>query len=376
MINVFQPTLGEAELAAVGEVFASGWVGRGPRTKAFIDAFGSHIGVAPEHLVSVTSCTEGLFLAMEALGVGPGDEVVLPAVSFVGAANAIAARGATPVFCDVDPRSLNPAVDDVERRTGPRTRAVLVLHYGGSPGGIAEIAAFCRERGVALVEDAACSVASAVGGTACGTFGDIGVWSFDPMKIVVGGDGGMMHVPDPALRAAITTRVNIGMSQESGMASAAAGGRWWEFDVRAFGRRSFGNDVLAAIAQVQLSRLPEFLARRSEIAKRYDHEFADLDGVLCPPPLPDGHRSSHYLYWLQLAPERRDALAARLFELGIYTTFRYLPLHRMPVYGSVSSLPGAESAADRTLCLPLHQGLDDDEVGAVVDGVRSVLGGV
>lgn len=374
MINVFQPTLGEAELAAVGEVFASGWVGRGPRTKAFTEAFGDHIGADPASLVSITSCTEGLFLAMEVLGVGAGDEVVLPTISFVGAANAVAARGARPVFCDVDPRSLNPSVEDVARCMTNRTRAVLVLHYGGSPGDIAAIAEFCRDRGVALVEDAANAVASAVGTTACGTFGDIGVWSFDAMKIVVGGDGGMMHVRDPDLAAAVTTRINIGMSQESGLAGAASGGRWWEFDVREFGRRSISNDVLSAIALVQLGRLPEFLARRAEVAERYDHEFTDLDGVLRPPALPDGHRSSHYLYWVQLEPERRDALAARLFELGIYTTFRYLPLHRLPAYGSECSLPHAEAAAARTLCLPLHQGLDDAEVAAVVDGVRSTVG--
>lgn len=375
MINVFQPTLGEAELAAVREVFSSGWIGRGPRTKAFEEAFGTHLGVEPQHLVSTNSCTEGLFLAMELLDIGAGDEVVLPAVSFVGAGNAIAARGARPVFCDVDPRTLNPAVDDIASSLTPRTKAVLVLHYGGAPGAIADIAALCRDRGVALVEDSACSVASAVDDRMCGTFGDIGVWSFDPMKIVVGGDGGMMYVRDPDLAARATSRVNLGMSQESGLANAAGGGRWWDFDVEQFGRRSISNDILAAIATVQLGRLPDFLTRRAEVAKRYDHAFADLGAMLCPPPLPSGHRSSHYLYWVQLRPEVRDTLAASLLESGIYTTFRYLPLHRLPAYGWTTPLPNAEAAADRTLCLPLHQGLDDADVAAVVKGVWSVVDG-
>ena len=189
MINVFQPTLGDPELEAVREVFASNWVGKGSRTVDFEAAFAAHLGVPADRIVSTNSCTEATFLALSLLGIGPGHEVVLPTVSWVGVANAIAAHGATPVFCDVDPRTLNPTVDHVAERIGPATRAVVILHYGGRPGDVEAIAELCRDRGIYLVEDAANAQASWVGDTACGTFGDIGVWSFDHGKIAVAVDG-------------------------------------------------------------------------------------------------------------------------------------------------------------------------------------------
>ncbi|WP_198532779.1 DegT/DnrJ/EryC1/StrS family aminotransferase [Carbonactinospora thermoautotrophica] len=374
MINVFQPALGDQELAAVREVFESGWIGRGERTRAFEEAFAKHLGVGGDHVTSLNSCTEALFLAMELLEVGPGCDVVLPTVSWVGAANAVAARGARPVFCDVDPRTLNATADDVVAALTPRTRAVIVLHYGGYPGEVAAIAEVCRERGIALVEDAACAVASRVDGEACGTFGDIGVWSFDAMKIVVAGDGGMLYARDPVLVARATKLAYLGLEQVSGFDSARRGAyRWWEIDVSSFSRRSITNDLAAAIGHVQLGRLGEFVSRRRAIAEHYDRELADVPGLHCPPPLPAGHESSYYLYWVQLDGGIRDAVARRLYERGIYTTFRYPLLHRVPAYRAGSPLPRAEWAAQATLCIPLHQGLDDGAVERVVTELRAAV---
>ncbi|MCI0688662.1 MAG: DegT/DnrJ/EryC1/StrS family aminotransferase, partial [Sporichthyaceae bacterium] len=138
MINIFQPSLGELELAAVRQVFTSNWLGRGARVAEFERAFAHHLGVGPHLLTSTNSCTEATFLAMELADIGPGAEVVLPTISFVGGANAVAARGARPVFCDVGSRTLNPSVTDVEAALTPRTKAVLLLHYGGYPGDVAQ----------------------------------------------------------------------------------------------------------------------------------------------------------------------------------------------------------------------------------------------
>jgi aminotransferase len=375
MINVFQPTLGDEELDAVREVYRSAWIGRGPRTKEFEREFAEHLGSGPEHVTAVNSCTEGLFMAMSLLDVKEDSEVVLPTISFVGAANAIAAQGARPVFCDVDPHSLNPTVDDVERRITSRTRAVMVLHYGGHPGSVADIAQLCRSRGIALVEDTACGVASSVDGTACGTLGDIGVWSFDAMKILVTGDGGMIWCRDPSLTTLAGKIGYLGMEQGSGFAAAAGGSsqRWWEFDVSSFSRRSILNDVTAAVGSVQLRRLPSFVASRAAVAARYDSAFASLGALRRPPDLPDGHRSSHLFYWIQLPPGCRDAVARRLYDRGVYTTFRYLPLHLLPIYAAGERLPGAEDAAERTLCIPMHQGLDDAAVDTVIAEVTDAV---
>ncbi|WP_119728826.1 DegT/DnrJ/EryC1/StrS family aminotransferase [Thermomonospora amylolytica] len=384
MINVVQPSLGERELAAVREVFESNWVGRGPRTGAFEEAFARHLGVGREHVTATNSCSSATFIAFELLGVGPGDEVVLPTVSFVAAGNAIAGRGARPVFCDVDEATLNPTVADVEAVLTERTKAVVVLHYGGHPGAVAEIAELCRDRGIHLVEDAALAIASTVHGRACGTFGDMGLWSFDHAKIVVTVDGGMLYVRDPELAARAPKVAYLGLEQRAPGRSGSTGHfhsgydqalrsrtRWWDYDVVSFTGRSTTNDVLSAIGLVQLSRLEEFVARRREVARAYDEGLADVAGLRLPPPLPAGHTSSYFMYWVQFENDIRDQVARDLFERGIYTTFRYPLMHQVGAYGSDAVLPRAEAAADRTLLLPIHQSLSDADVDRVITEVRA-----
>ncbi|MCH0542314.1 DegT/DnrJ/EryC1/StrS family aminotransferase [Streptomyces sp. MUM 203J] len=374
MINLFQPNVGEEELAAVAEVFDSRWLGHGPRTKAFEAAFAEHVGVDPEQVVFINSGTAGLFLALEALDLAEGDEVVLPSLSFVAAANAIGSTGARAVFCDVDARTLNPTAEDVERALTPRTKAVIVLHYGGYPGDIVRISELCRARGVALVEDAACSPASRVDGKAVGTFGDLAMWSFDAMKVMVTGDGGMLYVRDRDRAARARRLAYHGLAQPSGFGYAKVSHRWWELDVPEIGRRVIGNDLTAAIGSVQLRRLPGLVARRKEIVDLYDRELAGLDAVRTPPPLPGGHDSSYYFYWVQMSPEIRDEVASELYAAGIYTTFRYAPLHKVPAYQAEDQvLPASDRASGETLCLPLHPGLTDEDVRTVAAALRKAV---
>ncbi|MGV9693210.1 DegT/DnrJ/EryC1/StrS family aminotransferase [Streptomyces sp. NPDC003444] len=374
MINLFQPSVGQEELAAVAEVFDSRWLGHGPRTKAFEAGFAEHLGVTPEQVIFINSGTAGLFLALETLDLAEGDEVVLPSLSFVAAANAVVAAGARPVFCDVDARTLNPTADDVRRALTPRTRAVIVLHYGGYPGDVTGIADLCRERGVALIEDAACSPASRVRGQAVGTFGDLAMWSFDAMKVMVTGDGGMLYVKDPEQAARARRLAYHGLAQPSGFGYAKVSHRWWELDVPEVGRRVIGNDLTAAIGSVQLRRLPELVARRREIVELYDRELAGLEGVRTPPPLPEGHESSYYFYWVQMSPDIRDRVASDLYAAGIYTTFRYAPLHKVAAYASTGLvLPQSDRASGETLCLPLHPGLGDADVVAVAAALRKAV---
>ncbi|MDI3408192.1 DegT/DnrJ/EryC1/StrS family aminotransferase [Streptomyces cavernicola] len=373
MINLFQPQVGAEELDAVNAVFGDRWLGHGPRTKAFEEEFATHLGVAPEHVVFVNSGTAGLFLAVEALDLEPGDEVVLPSLSFLAAANAVLAAGAKPVFCDADRRTLNPTLEDIEAAVTERTKAVVVLHYGGYPGDVVRIAERCRERGIALIEDAACAVASRVDGRPVGTFGDFAMWSFDAMKVLVTGDGGMIYVRDPEQAARVRRLAYHGLAQPSGFGYAKVSARWWELDIPEPGRRVIGNDLTAAIGSVQLRRLPELVGRRKELVALYDRELADTEGLLTPPPLPDGHDSTHYFYWIQVDPQVRDQLASDLYGDGIYTTFRYAPLHRVPAYGSDAHLTASDWAAERTLCLPLHPGLSDADVLTVVASLRKSL---
>jgi aminotransferase len=377
MINVFQPNVGDEELKAIAEVFESAWLGHGPRVDTFEHEFAEHLGVNPEQVLFLNSATSGLFLATELLRLGPGDEVVLPTVSFVANANAIVATGARPVFCDVDARTLNPSVADIEAVATPRTKAVMVLHYGGHPGDIAGIAAWCRAREVALIEDAACAVASSVHGTACGTFGDIGVWSFDSRKVITTGDGGLVYLRDPDLVRQARRLAYHGQDSRSAFSVAATAQRpsrrWWEQSIHAIGRRLIGNDLTAALGSVQLRRLPGFLERRSSLTATYDRLLAGAEGIRRPPRPPTGHVTSHYFYWVQLDPALRDGVAEDLLARGIYTSFRYVPLHGVPLYRSDARLPSADEAAATTLLLPLHPGLTNADVEHVVRELRAAV---
>jgi aminotransferase len=374
MISLFQPQLGEQELEAIAEVVASKWIGHGPRTTAFEAAFAEHLGVDPAGVVFLASGSASLFLAIESLDLEPGDEVVLPSISFISAANAIVSCGARPVFCDVGARTLNPSLEDVARAITVKTKAVVILHYGGYPGDVTRIATYCRERGIELLEDSACSVASKVDGKVCGTFGDSAIWSFDAMKVLTTGDGGMLWVRDLARAQRIRRLAYHGLAQLSGFSGAkAVRQQWWKLDVQEPGRRVIGNDLTAAIGTVQLRRLGEMIARRKQIVDLYDRELAGIDDLLLPPSLPPGHESSYYFYWIQLPEGIRDDVAADLFAAGIYTTFRYEPLHNVPLYGFEGDLPNTDALATRTLCLPLHPGLDDADVQAVVSQLRKAI---
>jgi aminotransferase len=376
MINMFQPQVGAEELEAISEVFDSNWLGYGPRTKAFEKDFADHLGVPAETMLFINSATSGLHLAMELLDIGPGDDVVLPSVSFPANGHCVAASGARPVFCDVRPRTLNPTVDDIADALTPRTKAVTVLHYGGQPGDIVGISALCKERGIPLIEDAACAVGSSVGGKACGTFGDIGIWSFDSRKIITTGDGGMIYVRDAALARRAHRLAYHGLDDRGAFAAMAnEPRRWWDQTIHEIGRRLIGNDLTAAIGRVQLRRLPGFIERRGAIMAEYDRLLADTEGIVRPPQLPAGHVSTNYFYWVQLDASLRDGVAEDLLRGGIYTTYRYPPLHKVPLFGSDVDLPGTDEAEATTLLLPLHQALTDADVRRVARNLITAIEG-
>lgn len=368
MIHLFQPTLGREELDAVSKVFESNWVGKGAITDQFEDDFAAHLGVDTVLVRSVNTCTEGLFQSMVLLGIGSGDEVIVPTISHVSAANAVASSGAKVIFCDVDKRTLNATASFIERKITAKTKAVIIVHYGGLPCEMSDICQLLQQKPIALIEDSACSVASRYAGKACGTFGDIGAWSFDSMKIAVTGDGGMMYFRTADLSQRFEELIGLGVSPPSGFASPKRE-RWWEFEISTYGRRATMNDVASAIGVTQLKKLPDMITRRQEIHSYYDRELADLTWLRLPPGVPDNMVSSYYLYWIQTAPEIRDRLAVCLRNNDIYTTFRYYPLHSVKYYGTTDRLESAEEAAQATLCIPNHQSLSNEDLGKIVEHI-------
>ena len=369
MINVFQPSLGKEELDALEKVFESNWIGKGKIVIEFEEKYAEHIKSSKDLVLSTNCCSEGLFSSMPLLDIQPGDEVILPTISFVGAANAICAHGAKMVFCDVDPRTLNARAEDIEKVITPRTKALLLLHYGGIPCEMDEIMALCREHNIKVIEDAAAGVCSFYKGKAVGTIGDMGMWSFDAMKILVCGDGAMLHFNTPELRNKADRWLYFGLEAKSGYSNTVAQ-KWWEFDISSFGHRAIMNNITAAIGLEQLKKLPAYMERRAQVHKFYDENLKQFSWLELPPVLPDYVETSYYLYHIQVKNGMRDKFARFLRENGVYTTYRYFPLHRVPGYGVTGYFPNADYAADNTLNIPIHQSLTDDDLNFIVDKVR------
>jgi aminotransferase len=365
MINVFQPTLEEDELDAVRRVFESNWIGRGKKVLEFEAAWAKHIDTRPNHIVSTTCATEALIQAVALAGVFPGDEVVIPTVHFIGALNAILLNNGTPVFCDVDERTLNATPEQVLGKVTKHTKAVILLNYGGVPCDIARIRDWLPDS-VEIIEDAACSPASLWQGKPPAHWADYSCYSLDAMKIITSGDGGILYCRNSSDTQLSRKLLYLGMDTVSGF-NNNRDTRWWEFTTRIAGRRAIMNDITAAIGLVQLGKLAYFVDRRKVITEIYNEQLAGIDGLLLPPPIPAQAVSSYYLYWVQTA--RRDELAKYLRDNGIYTTFRYYPLHLATKNGG--RYPGAERAANFTLNLPLHQGLSGGDVELVCDKVRA-----
>lgn len=368
MINVFQPSLGKEELDRIEQVFKSNWLGKGKVNDEFVNGFAAHIDTDPAHLFTSNCCSEGLFSSMYAFDIGEGDEVIMPTISFVGAGNAVLHSGAKLVLCDVDKRTLNATAAEIEKKITSRTKAIMMIHFGGVPCEMDEIMQLAESRGLKVIEDSACSVASTYKGKACGTFGDMGMWSFDAMKILVCGDGSCLYFKDAELKERMEKWLYFGLESKSGY-SNSVDRKWWEYDVSSYGHRAIMNDITAAMACEQLKKLPTFIARRKQIHELYNSMLKDLEWLSIPDELPEYCTSSYYFYHIQLNNDHRDLLAKFLRENDIYTTFRYFPLHRVKHYGIEGSFLNADYAADHTLCLPLHQSLSNEQVVYIAEKI-------
>ncbi len=369
MINVYQPSLGKEELDRISQVFESNWIGKGKLVSEFESKYAEMLGTDTKHVLSTNCCTEGLFSSMHLCDIKPGDEVILPTISFVGAANSILANGSEMVLCDVDPRTLNARAEDIEKVITDKTKAILLLHFGGIPCEMDEIMELANSRNIKVIEDCAAGVCSSYKGRALGTMGDMGMWSFDAMKILVCGDGAMLYFKDEEVRNRAEKWLYFGLETKSGYENSVAQ-KWWEFDISCYGHRAIMNDVTAAMALEQFKKLPMFMEKRKAVHEFYNDNLKELSWIELPPELPDYVKSSYYFYHIQIKNGKRDELATYLRERGIYTTYRYFPIHRVKGYNATGNYPNADFATDNTLCLPIHQSLSDDDKQQIVDKIK------
>jgi dTDP-4-amino-4,6-dideoxygalactose transaminase len=358
---------------AVDEVITSGWWSMGPKVLEFEEAFAELCSV--RHALAVANGTAALHLALLAAGCGPGDEVVLPSLNFVAAANAIAHTGATPIFCDIGgPADLNLDPADLEAALGPRTKAVVVLHYGGFPCDMQAVGELAEERGFLVIEDAAHAPGATWQGRPCGALGLVGCFSFFSNKNLPIGEGGMIVTDDDELAERLRLLRSHGMTtltweRHRGHASS--------YDVVAQGFNYRLDELRAAVGLHQLRRLPDENARRGVISARYRERLDGSSGVSIPfGELEEGTSSAHHLAVALLPEGRRDDVRAALAERRIQTSVHYPPIHLFSYYrelGSRRPLPRTEAAAARLVTLPLYAHMEDEQVELVADGVLEAL---
>jgi perosamine synthetase len=368
MIKVSQGCLGGDELAAVGEAFAYGYFGLGARVSAFEEALAAYLDVP--HVVAVNSGTSALHLALDALGVGPGDEVIAPSLTFVACYQAIALTGATPVACDVHPETLLMDVADAERRITARTRAIVPVHYAGSAADLEAIHDLARRHGLHVVEDAAHAFGSTYRGRKVGGTQGVACFSFDSIKTITCTEGGAITCTDEELFHVLRRKRILGVERNGQPGTAASRGPGWRYEVATRGFRYHMSEVNAAIGLVQLARADGFIARRREIARRYDAELVGLPGIR--PLAADYEESAPHIYVIRVGGGRRDDLMSALGADGIETAVSYIPNHLQPLFrenGLV--LPETEAAFDEILTLPLHCALSDADVAMVIERIRT-----
>ena len=358
---------------AAREVLESGWWSMGPRVAELERDFSEFTG-AP-HALAVSNGTAALHLALLAVGCGPGDEVVLPSLNFVAAANTVACTGATPVFCDiVGPHDLNLDPVDLEAAIGPKTKAVIILHYGGYLCDLAAVLEIAERHGVAVIEDAAHAVGALWNDRAAGTIGAVGCFSFFANKNLPVGEGGMVVTSDEKIAERMRLLRSHGMTtltwqRHTGHASS--------YDVVDSGFNYRLDELRSALAIVQLARLPAANAARMGHVRRYRNLLDGVAGVSFPFDESSLEDSSHHLA-VALLPEdvSRDDVRAQLQGERIQTSVHYPPIHRFTFYseaGGRRQLPRTDDIADRILTLPLFPHMHDDDVTLVADALQRAL---
>jgi dTDP-4-amino-4,6-dideoxygalactose transaminase len=366
--------MSEQDVEAVADCLRSGWLTMGPRTQVFEGALASHVGAV--HAIAVSSGTAALHLACRAAGLGPGDEVIVPALTFIASANAALYVGATPVLCDVrGPHDFNIDVGDVARRITPRTRAVIAVHLCGYPADVLGLRELCDEHGLTLIEDCAQAIAARVddSGRQVGTVGQLGAFSFFSKKQLCVGEGGMVTTADEELAERV--RLLRSHAMTSGTWERHRG-RTDTYDVVGLGFNYRIDEPRAALGLSRLARLDGDIAARRSVVRAYRERLAGLPGLELAWDEQAVQRSSHFAFPVLLADRaERDRFRDRLKSDGVQTTW-YPALHSFTACRHLAppgGLPGAEQASERHCALPLSSMMDEASVEIVVEAVRSAL---
>jgi dTDP-4-amino-4,6-dideoxygalactose transaminase len=378
-IPCFRPMIGEEEIQSVVAVLRSSWLTTGAKAREFEEKFAAFLGGGVE-AVAVNSATAGLHLAAEACGIGPGDEVLVPTLTFTATASVIRYLGAEVVLVDVDQKTRTINLDDAARRLTPRCKAIMPVHFGGFPCDMAAILDFARRHNLKVIEDAAHAMPAHRSGRPIGSWdSDACVFSFYATKPITTGEGGMIATRDPKIAARARVMRTHGLNRDAFDRFSKVGASW-AYDVVAPGFKYNLTDVAAAVGVVQLGRANDLQAGRQRAAERYLKQMADLP-LDCPAPAALDSLHSWHMFPVRIheaARVDRNDLIAALNAQGIGTSVHYRPLHQMAYWKQrYSPGPGDFPQADRyfsgAVSLPLFPSMTDDEVDRVVGAVRELL---
>jgi dTDP-4-amino-4,6-dideoxygalactose transaminase len=375
------PEIGEEEIAEVVDTLRSGWITTGPKARRFEAAFAAFLGDEQLQCVAVNSATAGLHLALEALGIGPGDEVITTTHTFTATAEVVRYLGADVRLVDVDPVTLNIDVDAIAAAITPRTRAILPVHYAGLAADMPRILQLARQHGLKVVEDAAHALPTTCGGRLIGTLdSDATVFSFYANKTITTGEGGMLVTRDAALAARARVMRLHGISRDAFDRYTAPSAGWY-YEVVAPGYKYNMTDLAAALGLQQLKKAQAFAEQRGRLARHYD---AALEGLplMRPAHAPGADQHSWHLYVVRLEPQAgisRDAFIEGLYAHGIGCSVHYVPLHQHPYWRQRYALrpeqfPHSQAAYERLVSLPMFSRMTLDDVQRVARTLRQLLG--
>lgn len=373
------PEIGEEEIAEVADALRSGWVTTGPKTRQFEADFAAYLGGGVEAL-AVNSATAGLHLALEAVGVGPEDEVIVPSYTFTASAEVVRYLGAHPVLVDVDPHTCNISPAAIRAAITPKTRAIVPVHFAGLACDMDAILSIAREHNLRVVEDAAHALPARYQGKLIGTLdSDVTVFSFYANKTMTTGEGGMLVARDPDIIKRCKVMRLHGISRDAFDRYVSKTPAWF-YEVIAPGFKYNLTDIAAAIGLHQLKKLDRFHEQRAAMAARYHRELADLP-VILPATPQDKDDHAWHIYPLRLRPEAgisRDDFIIRMAEAGIGCSVHFIPLHRQPVWRDAGNLtpeqfPAAESIYQAEVSIPLYTRMTEADQTRVIETIRDIL---
>ena len=367
MIPVFRPSMGEEEIVAVGEVLRSGWIGLGPKTKEFEEEFARYIGT--KYAVAVNSATAALHLALKVMDV-EGGEVVTTPMTFVSTTHAILYNDATPVFCDIEADTLNIDAAKITGCLSEKTKALLVVHYGGYPVDMDKVLDIAKNSNLKVIEDVAHGCGGEYRQHKLGSIGDIGCFSFHAVKNLATGDGGMITTDDPQVYGRLMKLRWLGITKDTWSREEKDTKKYsWYYNVEELGYKCHMNDITAALGLVQLKKLDKMNRKRGEISNAYNDAFAKSEFIEVPVIKPYMNQPAYHNYVIKV-PDRDD-LNDRLKLAGISTGVHYIPVNHYDMYKCFSGkTPISDAVCKRILTLPLYPDLQSSEVEHII---RSVL---